>query len=260
MSRTKSTASTKIATSTADDIFVRGKSLTKELIGQLTFTEMIFFQITGGAPSPGQAAVLDACLVTLMEHGLTPSAIATRLVYGSAPEAMQGAVAAGLLGVGSVFVGTVEGCAALLARLVRAPDAQALSVEARAIAEEHRTTKRALPGFGHPQHKPDDPRPPRIFAVAEDHGVAGDHIAALRALSKAVDDVYGKHITINATGAIAAALSDCGIRPDIMRGFSLIARCAGLVGHIHEEQDHPAMRTLWEAADDAVPYDGGATT
>jgi citrate synthase len=223
-----------------------------DLIGKLTFTEMTFFQITGRMPNEGQTRVLDACLVTLMEHGLTPSAIAARLVYGSSPEALQGAVAAGLLGVGSVFVGTVEGCAAVLDRLVAASD---LGAEARAIAEEHRAAKRSIPGFGHPQHKPDDPRTPRILAVAEENRLAGSHVKALRALGEAIDAVYGKHITINATGAIAAVLSDCDIHPEIMRGFSIIARCAGLVGHIHEEQRTPAMRALWAAADGAVPYE-----
>jgi citrate synthase len=247
---TKTTTS--IGRSTADDVFVRGKSLTRELIGKLTFTEMAFFQITGRMPTAGQTAVVDACLVTLIEHGLTPSVIAARLVYSSAPEAMQGAVAAGLLGVGSVFVGTVEGCAALLSRLVASTDA---AREASTVAQEHRAAKRPLPGFGHPEHKPDDPRTPRILAIAEEHGVASGHVRALRALGAAVDQAYGKHVTINATGAIAAALGDCGVRPEIMRGFALLARCAGLVGHIHEEQDRPAMRALWEAGESAVQYD-----
>jgi len=246
---------TSIGTSTTDDVFVRGKSLVNDLIGKVTFTEMTFFQITGAMPSKAQTAVLDACLVTLVEHGLTPSAIATRLVYSSAPEAMQGAVAAGLLGVGSVFVGTVEGCAALLTRMVGVGfAAEARKNEAIAIAREHREAKKALPGFGHPQHKPDDPRPPRILAVARAHGLARDHVEALETLSRAIDAQYGKHITINATGAIAAVLLDAGIAPEIMRGFSILARCAGLIGHIHEEQKTPAMRAMWAASDHAVPY------
>jgi citrate synthase len=242
---------THLGASSADDVFVRGKSLCQDLIGQVTFTEMIFFELTGAMPTLGQRAVVDACLVTLIEHGLTPSAIATRLVYSSAPEAMQGAVAAGLLGVGSVFVGTVEGNAALLARIVASADRAA---EATAIATEHRSAKLPLPGFGHPQHKPDDPRTPKILSVADAHGVTGEHVSALRTLAGAVDAVYGRHLTVNATGAIAAVLSDCGLPASILRGFSLIARCAGLVGHVREEQNEPAMRALWEAADRAVPY------
>ncbi|HEY8076916.1 MAG TPA: citryl-CoA lyase [Labilithrix sp.] len=240
---------TRIAHSTAEDVFVRGKSLTKDLVGKVTFTEATYLLVMGTVPTPAQTAVLDACLVTLMEHGLTPSVLASRLVYSSAPEALQGAVAAGLLGVGSVFVGTVEGCAELLARIVAAKDAAG---EAKRIAE---ATAR-VPGFGHPQHKPDDPRPSAIFAVAEAHGVAGAHVAALRTLAAAVDASAGKHITINATGAVAAALLDAGIPPSILRGFALLARCAGLVGHLLEEQRDPSMRAIWSAAERAIPYQG----
>jgi citrate synthase len=163
---------------------------------------------------------------------------------------MQGAVAAGLLGVGSRFVGTVEGCAALVARVVggEAP---------AAVVAEHRAARRPLPGFGHDVHAPDDPRTPRLFALARQHGIAGASIEALEALGVAVDAALGRHLTINATGAVAAVLADCGIPTEIMRGFALVARCAGLIGHIHEEQHHPAMRSIWEAAESAVPYEGG---
>jgi citrate synthase len=242
---------TGIATATRDDIFVRGRSLTRELLGELTFTEMLLFQMLGRVPDAARTAVVDACLVALMEHGLTPSVLAARLVYGSAPEAMQSGVAAGLLAVGSVFVGTTEGCARLLARIVASADAAA---EAARIVDEHRAARATLPGFGHPQHVPDDPRTPRLFAVARERGLAGRHTAAITTLSAALDRALGRHVTINATGAVAAALADCDIPVEIMRGFALIARCAGLVGHIHEEQQRPAMRSIWEAAERAVPY------
>jgi len=244
---------TSIATSTRDDVFIRDESLCRDLIGKLTFTELIYFQIIGRKPTPEQTAVVDACLVTLMEHGLTPSALATRLVYSSAEEAMQAAVAAGLLAVGSRFVGTTEGCGALLAQIVAAPDPPA---EARRIAEAHRAEKKSLPGFGHPFHKPDDPRTPVLLELARNKGIAGAHVEAVRLLSAAIDTAFGKHITLNATGAIAAVLADAGVPREILRGFALIARAAGLVGHVHEEQKKPAMRAIWEAADSAVPYDG----
>jgi citrate synthase len=238
---------TRIATSSATDITVRGKSLTGDLIGRLGFTEMMFFQILGREPTPAQATCVDACLVALMEHGLTPSAIAARLVHGSSPEAMQGAVAAGLLGVGTRFVGTVEGCARLLARVV-AGEAPA------AIVAEHRAARIPLPGFGHDTHTPDDPRSPRLFAIARERGVAGAHVDAAGALGAALDDALGRHVTLNATGAVGAILADCGVPPEIMRGFALVARCAGLIGHVHEEQHRPALRSIWEAAERAVPY------
>jgi citrate synthase len=189
-----------------------------------------------------------------MEHGLTPSVIAARMVCSSAPEALQAAVAAGILGVGSVFVGTVEGCAALLLRIVSAE--AGMEGEARRIAEEHRAAMTPIPGFGHPVHKPDDPRSAVILGVLATQKVAGKHAVALQALAAAVDAVYGRHITINATGAIAAALADVGVPVEIMRGFAVLARCAGLVGHLYEERRQPAMRAIYEAVERAVPYEG----
>ena len=245
---------TSIATSTPDDVFIRDKSLCKELIGKISFTEMIYFQVLGTLPTPAQTAIVDACLVTLMEHGLTPSALATRLIYSSAEEAMQAAVAAGLLAVGSRFVGTTEGAGELLARIVAAGDDGA--AEARRIAVTFKSEKKSLPGFGHPFHKPDDPRSPVLLALARQHGIAGAHVRAVELLSREIDAVFGKHITLNATGAIAAVLADAGVPREILRGFALIARAAGLVGHVHEEQKKPAMRAIWEAGEAAVPYDG----
>jgi citrate synthase len=252
---TRPAPKTRIATHDARDVYVRGESLCEAMIGKMSFTQAAYFQIVGRRPTDGETAVVDACLVTLMEHGLTPSALATRLVASSAPEAVQSAIAAGLLAVGSVFVGTVEGAATLLARIAAAPPG-GLDAEAARVATEHRDARRPLPGFGHPEHKPDDPRPARIFAVAEAHGLAGPHVTALRALARAVDAAYGKHITVNATGAVAAALLDAGVPASILRGFAVLARCAGLVGHVLEEQQDPTLRALWDAAEHAVPYDG----
>jgi citrate synthase len=161
-----------------------------------------------------------------------------------------------LLCVGSRFVGTTEGAGLLIERVIAAGDAA--EAEAKRIALEFRTEKKALPGFGHPFHKPDDPRSIRLLALARDKGVAGKHVTAVETLSRAVDETFGKHITLNATGAVAAVLGDCGVPRDILRGFAIIARAAGLVGHVHEEQEKPAMRAIWEAGEKAVPYDGKA--
>ena len=245
---------TKISRYTTEAIYVRGASLVDDLIGRLSFTEMMYFQLMGVRPTPAQAKILDAVLVTLMEHGLTPSTIATRLIYDSCPEAVQGAVAAGLLAVGSTFVGTMEGCAANLDEILAAPkDEQA---RAKAIAQRFRAAKKPIPGFGHPHHKPDDPRSPRLLAVAEEAGVPGHHIRALRLLAAEVDAAWGRHLTINATGAIAALLGEIGVPQPVMRGIAVVSRCAGLVGHIREEQVDPAARRIWDAAVESVPYGG----
>lgn len=243
---------THLCTHSTEAITVRGADLVDELIGELTFTEMTYFAITGRRPTRAQTRILDAVLVTLMEHGLTPSAIAARMIYGSTPESLQAGVSAGLLAVGSVFVGTMEGCAALIERILAAPDRERA---ARDIADEYQSSRRPIPGFGHHMHKPDDPRTPKLFALAESEGVPGENIAALRMLSAAVDARFGKHITINATGAIGALLGEIGIPAPVMRGVAVISRSAGLVAHIAEEQQSPSMRYMWELVEEGVPYE-----
>jgi citrate synthase len=238
---------TSLCHSTADDVLLRGRSLPHDILGRAGFTEVLYRQLTGRDPDAGQVAVLDACLVALMEHGLTPSAVSARLTYGSAPEAMQGAVAAGLLGVGSVFVGASEACAALLARIAAATDGPG---EARSIARE----LRRVPGFGHPLHTREDPRATRLLAIARERGVAGAHAAALDRLAEAVAAEAGRPVVTNATGAVAAVLLDAGLPAAIVRGIALISRCAGLVAHIREEQLSPAMPALWHGAEAAVSY------
>ena len=245
---------TKIAHHTTDAITIRGASLVDELIGKLSFTEMMYFQLLGARPSAAQTKILDAVLVTLMEHGITPSAIATRMIYDSCPEAIQAAVAAGILGVGSTFVGTMEGCAKNLEEILAVPGNE--SAIAKTVARRFREAKQPIPGFGHPQHKPDDPRSPRLLAVAEEAGVPGRHIRALRLLAKEVDAAWGRHLTINATGAIAALLGEIGVPREVMRGIAVVSRAAGLVGHIREEQLDPAARHIWNVVADAVPYAG----
>lgn len=247
---------TAICTHTLDAIYVRDKSLVEDLIGELTFTQMIFFQIMGRIPNDTETKIVDAVFVTLLEHGITPSAIATRLVAMSAPEAMQAAVAAGLLGVGGQFVGTMEGAAKVLREIVEDPE----GVETAALktARHYRENKLRLPGFGHNLHKPDDPRTPKLFAVARAAGVKGTYVAALQSLGRAVDEVYGRHVTINATGAIGALLLEIDVPWQIMRGFAIITRAAGLVGHIKEEQENPIARQIWMAAEHEVEYTGEA--
>lgn len=251
-SRTAPTTS--IARSTPDKIFVRNIDLVDKLIGKISFTEMMLLHYSGQRPTAGQTRILDAALVTLMEHGLTPSAIATRLIYYSAPDALQAAVAAGLLGVGSTFIGTMEGCAGYLEEILAVPEAEQRA-RARAIVERHRQERRPIHGFGHPFHKPDDPRTPLLLSLAEEEGMPCRHVAALRLLSAEVDAAYGRHVTINATGAVAALLAEIGIPVGIMRGVATVSRAAGLVGHILEEQHRPSGAHIWKVVEEGIPYE-----
>lgn len=249
---------TAIATSSTDQIVVRGRDLVADLMGKIDFTTMICMHLNGGRlPEAGEVAVVNAVLVALMEHGLTPSSITTRLIYDSSPESIQGAVAAGLLGAGSQFLGSTEDAAKVLQAGVAEIEAgRPVEEVARELADGFVRDRTPVPGFGHHIHRPDDPRAPRLFEIARESGTTGAHQELLLALSRALDEAKGKHITINATGAVAAVLSDVGYPWYSLRGFSLIARSAGLVGHVMEEADRPTARALWAMAEREIPYDG----
>jgi len=257
MTKNTSTPSTKLATHTNEALFYRDENLVDDLIGKVSFTEMMFYHILDRKPRSADTAILDAVLVTLMEHGLTPSAISTRLTYHSAPEALQAAVSAGLLNVGSQFVGTMENAAALLDKVTS--DDIGIEAAARREIQAIRDTRSMLPGFGHHLHRPDDPRTPKLFdvAMAQD-GIKGTYIDALKTIGRVVDEIYGKHLTINATGAVSAVLMEIGVPPHIMRGFAVISRAAGLVAHIAEEHDCPTARKIWDDTEHAIPYTGNA--
>ncbi len=248
----KTPPTTSLCTHDATSIHVRGRNLCEELIGKVSFTEMMFLDVFGRMPSIIETTVLDAMMVTLMEHGFPPSAIATRLTYSSAPEAMQGAVAAGLLGAGSMMLGTLGSSALLLKKIV--DDPEGIKVAALREANWHRENRVPVPGFGHPHHKPDDPRTIRLFALAEELGINGKYIAACRALGESVDEVYGKHLTINASAAMGALLSEINLPPELMQGFAIVCRSAGLVAHIYEEMKNPTAWVMTAAAGKSIPY------
>lgn len=244
---------TRIAGATADRIEVRGRDLVTDLIGKVSFTQMLLFHLLGREPSSRQVAVTDAVLVAIMEHGLVPSAVAARLTLLGAPESLQGAVAAGLLGVGDRFAGTASACAEVLDRIVSAPPGERDQL-ATTTVETFRRERRALPGFGHPTHRSGDPRVPRLIEIARAQGVPGQHIEALRLLESAVTRVLGRALPTNVSAAIAVALREVEIPREAIRGVVLTARCAGLVGHLLEEMQDPSANDMWQAAERAVPY------
>jgi citrate synthase len=244
---------THIATSDERSITIGGHDLVNEVMGKVGFTEFVYFLVCHRFPTPGETRVLDACLVTIAEHGLTPSSIVTRLIADSVPGETQVAMAAGLLAVGGVFVGTMEGCGAILKRGVDQGGDRAAFC--RDTVAAFRAEKKPMPGFGHPIHKPDDPRVPRLFQIAAECGVKGDYIALLRELGAELDRQAGRHLTINATGAIAALLLEIGLPVEIMRGIAVVSRAGGLTGHIVEERLTHSGRQIWNLVEQAIPYE-----
>jgi citrate synthase len=240
-----------IAWSTRDRITVRGLDLPNQILGHMNLGDMAFLQLTGKPPTPQQSVVFNAIVVTLVEHGITPSALAARLTYAGAPESLQAAVAAGLCGLGTVFVGSMEGAARMLSEALADHGANAdLEVIAREIVAAHRAGNRLLPGFGHPIHKPIDPRTPRLFEIAAANGMAGRPTALVKLIGAEAERAFGRPMPINATGAIGAICCEFGFPWKIVRGFGVMARAIGLVGHILEESERPMAQEIWLRVED----------
>lgn len=252
---------TGIGTSTAESITIRGRDLAGDLMGRVSFSEHAFLLASGRLPDAGEARVFDAVLVSLADHGLTPSALAARLTYAGAPEALQGAIAAGLLGGGSVFLGVVEDTArflhAALAGLDPDPAGEALRSAAEAAVTEAAGAGRRVPGLGHPIHKTQDPRTPRLYAIAADAGRLGPHLRLLEHVAAAHRAASGKALPINGAGVAGAALADLGFPPELVRGFAILARAAGIVGHLAEEMVRPIGMGIYHDVDRRAVYTGG---
>jgi citrate synthase len=211
--------------STRDKIVVRGKDLPGEILGTLNLGDMAYFELTGKIPNPRESRLFNAMAVTLVEHGITPSVLAARLTFLGAPEAMQAAVAAGLCGLGSVFVGSMEGAAKLLSE----------GKDAKTIVAENKR----IPGLGHHLHKPVDPRAVRLFQLARETGYYGKYCELMEAIGKE------KNMVVNATGAIGALACELGLDWRAVRGIGVMARAVGLVGHLLEESRQPMAEAVW---------------
>ena len=240
-----------MGSSTPDRITVKGHDLVEDLIGKVSLGDIAFLELKGRLPSRQESTVFNALAVTLVEHGMTPSAIATRLTYFGAPESLQGAVAAGLLGIGDRFGGSVEEAARTLQEALEGagskPDLEAL---AQQIVAAHKAKKRPIGGLGHPIHKPIDPRTPRLFAIAADNGFSGRFVQLMEAISAEAGRSYGRMLPVNATGAIGAIASELDIPWQVTRGLAVMARAIGLVGHVQEELQEPLAAEIWSRIDE----------
>ena len=232
--------------STPDRIFVREHDLAAELIGRVSLGDFAFLELMGRLPDQRESLMFNALAVTLVEHGLTPSTIAARLTWYGAPEALQAAVAAGLLGMGDRFGGSIEQAARTLQEV---PSRGDLRATAQAIVEDHRKRNAVIPGLGHPVHKPEDPRTVRLFALAEENGFSGRHVALMQLIADAASRAYGRNLPVNATGAIAAIATEMGLSWRICRGLAVMARAIGVVAHLQEEMDEPIAGEIWSRAE-----------
>jgi citrate synthase len=249
---------TAISTSNANTILVRGRDLCVDLIGRVSFSDHVWLLVTGDLPSAAQRRVFDAALVAIAEHGLVPSVQASRMTLAAAPEALQGAVAAGILGCGSVILGSTESAGRLLAEVLARASTGSLESPASAVVQEYVAARRAIPGYGHPLHKGYDPRARRLLEIAGESGLAGRHVEAAGLIERLLPDLTGKPLAMNVSGAIAAVLLDAGYPLLALKGAPLLARTASLIAHLLEEQQRPIGFVLSHAAAAAIEYDGSA--
>jgi citrate synthase len=235
---------THISQAYPDRVEVRGRDLSGELMGRLSFTEYFHLLVTGQEPSEEQRFFLDLVLVALAEHGMMPTNVAARMTLAADPQALQGAVAAGILGVGPVIVGTAAECARLLES----------GEEPLEAAPRIHAAGEKVPGFGHPIHKPVDPRAERILELADERGVSGAAVARARALRDAVAEVWGKPLPMNVSMAIAAVMLDLDFPAAAIEAVPILARTASLLAHLAEEQENPLGFLLAGQAEEAVEY------
>jgi citrate synthase len=253
---------TAICYKTRDQVIVRGLDLCRDLIGKVGFTEFFLFLLTGVRPSAALVKLADAsmAMVAICEHGLVPSVQAARMTLHAAPDALQGAVAAGLLGAGSVMFGTSENAGRVLADIAETVATRKKTLD-QAVFEkltQIRQAKQPLPGFGHRTHSNGDPRATRLLEYADELGVSGAHCAALREIARQVEKVFGRKLLPNIQSAIPAVLLDGGFPAEVLRGVPIVARAAGLIAHLAEENRRPISNELWYSAEAAIDYDGVA--
>jgi citrate synthase len=249
---------TSLGTSTADEIRLLGQDLTADLMGKVGFGELAFWLVALRRPTPSETRLFEAVLVALADHGFTPTAIAARLTYLSAPDSLQGALAAGLLGGGSRFLGVTEDCgmylhSALEKRAAPTDDAgwDALALE---LVTETRAVGKYVPGLGHPVHKVQDPRTPVLIGIAEEEGLRGPHLRLFEAIGRVHEQVLGRKLPLNGAGVCGAALADLGLPVELLRGFALLARAAGLLGQLAEERRRPIGMDAYLTVDRNAVY------
>jgi len=245
---------TALGASSRESITLLGTDLARDVMGTVGFGELAFWLATQRRPTPGETRVFEAVLAALADHGFTPTAIVTRLTYLSAPDSVQGALAAGLLGGGSRFLGVTEDCGRFLHEVLRGAEPlptddagwDALALE---TVRAQRAAGRFVPGLGHHVHKDGDPRTPRLFEIANEEGLVGPHLQLFAAIGRVHEQVLGKRLPLNGAGVCGAALADLGLPLELLRGFALLARTAGLIGQLAEELRHPVANDVFLSVD-----------
>jgi citrate synthase len=226
-----------------------------ELMGRITYAQGVFLAIKGELPSEGEAKMLDAILVSSIDHGVTPPSCVTARTLASTGNPLNAALAGGILAISRHHGGAIEDSMRVLQEAVRRKNemkttsGQMASIMAKEFTGRHQR----LPGFGHRIHT-SDPRAPKLFQIASDLGIAGEYVGMAKALQGAIGESTGKELPINVDGAIAAVLCEMDFPPELANAFFIMARIPGLVAHVYEEKKR--MKPMRHINPRSHEYDG----
>src|SRR5215204_2209475 len=239
-----------------DKIFVRGYDLNEQLLGKISFAQMVYLMIVGRMPTAEEGRMVDTMLIVLVDHGMTTGAAAARMTFHSAPEAIQGAVAAAILGAGSVHLGSSEHCAKMLHNALPA-ESKEIDLDSIAVktVERRLADKQLIPGIGHGIHTQGDPRADRLFEVAQETKVYNRNCELLKKIAQIADQKVGKHLPVNVTGAIAAISQDMGFHWQMSKSFAILGRALGGLAHVGEEIRRPIARGISNLIRDNLQYE-----
>ena len=226
-----------------------------ELIGKISFSQAVFLVIKGELPSEKQAKMIDAMLVSSIDHGVTPPSCLSARTIASTGAPLNAALAGGILAISKHHGGAIEDCMKMIKEAVsRKKDPNETAGEIAAILiKEYKGRNERLPGFGHRIHTR-DPRTIKLFQIASDLGIAGEHVRMAKAIEDAMEQENGKKLPINVDGAIAALLCEMNFPPELANAFFILARLPGLVAHVYEEQTRMRPMRYINAKD--YEYDG----
>jgi len=228
-----------------------------ELMGRITFAQAVFLAIKGELPGENEARMIDAMLVSSVDHGVTPPSCLAARTIASTGSPLNAALAGGILAISRYHGGAIEHSMKVMEEAVRRKREMNKSHEemAAVIISEYKEKNKRLPGFGHRIHT-QDPRTIKLFQIASDLGIAGEYVGMARAIEDAMEQGRGKRLPINVDGAIAALLCEMDFPPQLANAFFILARIPGLVAHVFEEQTR--MRPMRHINTKDHEYDGTA--
>ena len=239
-----------------DRIFVRGYDLNQDLMDKITFAQMVYLMLVGRMPTADEGRMIDTMLIVLVDHGMTTGAMAARMTFHSAPEVLQGAVAAAILGAGSVHLGSSEHCAKMLYEALPADSKETdLDSVAKQTVDKYFANNLLIPGIGHGIHREGDPRAEKLFEVAQQTKVYGRYCDLIRKIGKLAEERLGRRLPVNVTGAIGAISMDMNFHWQMSKTFAILGRALGGIAHVGEEIRRPIASGISALVRSSLQYE-----